>query len=835
MTTLSTAWRLAWRDLRGGVGGLPVLLGCLALGVAVIAGVGSLSSGIQAGLEADARTLLGGDIAIRRTHRALDEAPRDWITPRAAAQTETVNMRAMASANERRTLVELKAVDQVYPILGEMTLDPPQPLDAALANFGAVAEPALMARLGIEVGDAVAVGEQMFTVRASIVREPDRLASAFSLGPRLMIKYGDLDATGLVQPGSLIRYYLKLRLANDLTPVAFMEDFDAAFPDGDWRVRSADQAQPGLRTFIHRLTLYLVLIGLTALLVGGVGVAGAARSHLETRTRTIATLKCLGAPPGLVFRTYLLQTLLLATVGIVFGVFIGAVMPWVIAPLIADRLPIAAQLTVYPEPLMLAAVFGLLSTLVFTIWPLARAADVPAAGLFRHVVTPPEGPPRRIYLITTGLFAILFGGLAIFTAGDRWIGIWFVGGAVASMVLFRIAGWLLMRLVRRLAQRRRGSLRFALTNLGRTGAATPSTVLSLGIGLAVLVAIALIEGNLQSLVTEQVPEEAPAFFFIDIQRDQSEGFENLVDTIDGASNVEQVPMLRGRIIAINGTPVRDAQIAPTSQWLVRSDIGFTFSATQPERADVVAGEWWPADYQGPPLISFGEESALGLGVGLGDQLTFNILGRTVDAEIANLRRIDWRDLGINFVTVLSPGVLDGAPYTYLATARATEEAETPLLNALGDRFANVSAIPVRGVLDAMNKVIGAIGTAISATASVTLLTSMLVLAGVIAAGRQARIYDSVVMKVLGATRGDVLRAYLLEYALLGLVSGLLAAIIGSIAAWAFVTQLLDTDWTFFADRTALTVVTGMVITTVLGFLGTWRALGQKPAPILRTP
>ena len=835
MNELATAWRLAWRDLRGGVGGLPVLIGCLALGVGVIAGVGSLSAGIQAGLEADARSLLGGDIAVRRTHRPLEPAQRDWIAPRAAAETETINMRAMASANERRTLVELKAVDQAYPILGTMTLDPPQPLDRALADYGAVAESALMARLGINVGDTVSVGDQSFTVRAAIVREPDRLASAFSLGPRLMIKDGDLDATGLVQPGSLIRYYLKLRLADGLTPDGFIEKFDAAFPDGDWRVRSADQAQPGLRRFIHRLTLYLVLIGLTALLVGGVGVAGAARSHLETRTRTIATLKCLGAAPGLVFRTYLLQTLLLAAVGILVGISVGAGLPWLIAPLIADRLPVAAQLTLYPEPLLLSAVFGLLSTLVFTIWPLARAADVPAAGLFRHVVAPPDGPPRRVYLVSTVLFALLFGALAIFTAGDRWIGIWFVGGAVVSMLLFRVAGWLLMRLVRRLAQRQRGSLRFALTNLGRAGAATPSTVLSLGIGLAVLVAIALIEGNLQSLVTEQVPEEAPAFFFIDIQRDQSEGFAALVDTIDGASAVEQVPMVRGRIIAINGTPVRDAEIAPSSQWLVRSDIGFTFAATKPERANVVAGEWWPADYQGPPVISFGEDSAQGLGVGLGDRLTFNILGRTVEAEIANLRRIDWRDLGINFVTVLSPGVLDGAPYSYIATARATEAAETPLLNALGARFANVSAIPVRGVLDAMNKVIGAIGTAIGATASVTLLTSMLVLAGVIAAGRQARIYDSVVMKVLGATRGDVLRAYLLEYALLGLVAGLLAALVGSVAAWAFVTQLLDTSWTFFANRTALTVLTGMAITTVLGFLGTWRALGQKPAPILRTP
>lgn len=839
MTPPITGWRtaanLAWRDLRGGVSGLPVLVGCLALGVAVIAAVGSLSSAIEAGLQADARTLLGGDVAVRRPHRALDGEARQWVEDQSAAFTDTISMRAMANGGDRRALVELKAVDAHYPLLGAVVLEPAQSLGDALSEHGAVAEKALLARLGIAVGDTLRVGDTTFTVRAEIVREPDRLASVFSLGPRLMIDQPGLASTGLVQPGSLIRYYTKLQLDSAVAPADFIARFEDAFPDGDWRVRSADQAQPGLRTFISRLTLYLVLIGLTALLVGGVGVAGAARSHLESRTATIATLKCLGATPRVIFRIYLIQTILLAGVGIGVGVALGASVPWLISPLVADRLPVAAKLALYPIPLMLAATFGFLSALLFTIWPLARAGDVPAGGLFRHVVTPPEGLPAWPYVLVTVFLAASFGMLVIFTAGDRIVGLWFVGGAAVSMATFRIAGWLLTRLAGRLARERRGTARFALGNLGRPGAATPNTVQSLGIGLAVLVAITLIEGNLQTLVTERVPEKAPAFFFIDIQRDQAEGFAALIETIDGIDHVEKVPMLRGRITAINGTPARDADVAPSSRWLLRSDIGFTFVGPKPARAKVVDGDWWPEDYQGAPVVSVGEESAHGLGVGIGDRLTYNILGRTVEAEVANLRRIDWGDLGINFVNVLAPGVLDGAPYSYVATARASVAAEAPLLNALGERFPNISAIPVRAVLEAMNRVIGAIGTAIGATAAITLLTSMLVLAGVVAAGRQARIYDSVVLKVLGATRGDVARAYVLEYAILGLVAGALAALIGSFVAWAFVTLLLDVEWTFFADRAAITVVASVIITTVLGFLGTWRALGQKPAPVLRTP
>jgi putative ABC transport system permease protein len=829
------AARLAWRDLRGGVSGLPILIGCLALGVAVIAAVGSLSNAIEAGLQADARTLLGGDIAVRRPHRALDGAAQAWVENEAVALTNTISMRAMAEGGERRALVELKAVDGAYPNLGAMELKPAMPLAEALADNGAVAETALLARLGIAIGDTLRVGDAELTIRAEIVREPDRLASVFSLGPRLMVDEAGLAATGLVLPGSLIRYYTKLLLPPGGDPSDFVTRFADAFPEGDWRVRTSDQAQPGLRTFINRLTLYLVLIGLTALLVGGVGVAGAARGHLESRTATIATLKCLGATPRLIFRTYLLQTIMLAAVGVGVGVLLGAGMPWVIGPLVADRLPVAAKLAIYPIPLVLAATFGFMSALLFTIWPLARAGDVPAGGLFRHVVTPPEGLPAWRYVAATVLLAAAFGVLVIFTAGDKIVGLWFVGGAAVSMAVFRLSGWLLTRFAGRLARHRRGTARFALGNLGRPGAATPSTVQSLGIGLAVLVAITLIEGNLQTQVTERVPEEAPAFFFIDIQRDQADGFATLVEGIDGVDNVEKTPMLRGRITAINGTPSHEAKVAPGSRWLLRSDIGFTTMADRPARANVVEGEWWPADYHGAPIVSLGEEAAHGLGVKIGERLTYNILGRTVEAEVANLRRIDWGDLGINFVNVLAPGVLDGAPYAYVATARATEAAEAPLLNALGEHFPNISAIPVRAVLAAMNQVIGAIGSAIGATAGVTLLTSMLVLAGVIAAGRQARIYDSVVLKVLGATRGDVLRAYVLEYAVLGLVAGALAAAIGSLAAWAFVTQLLDVEWTFFADRAGLTVLASILITTALGFLGTWRALGQKPAPVLRTP
>jgi putative ABC transport system permease protein len=829
------ACRLALRDLRGGVRGLPVFVACLALGVAAIAGIGSLTAAIQAALDADARVLLGGDVDIRRSHLPIDAEARAWVEARARAISDTVRMRAMAVAGERRALVELKAVDAAYPLLGAMTLEPPMPLGEALAGAGAVADTALLARLGLALGDEIALGEARFTLSATIQREPDRLASPFSLGPRLMIAASELAATGLVRRGSLIRYHTKLVLREGVDAAAVIEALDTAFPDADWRLRDPSRAQPGLRAFIDRLAMYLVLIGLTALMVGGIGVASAVQGHLASRMDTIATLKCLGAAPALVFRVYALQMLTIAAFGIVVGTAAGAALPWPLAPVIAERIGIAARVTIYPAPLGSAALTGLLAAALFTLWPLAVASEQPAARLFRRLVSTSAGRPRRRHVLMTAVLASALALLAVYGAGDHGIGWWFVGGALAATALLWAAGWLLVRAARALARRCHGALRFALGSLGRPGSAAPWTVLALGVGLSVLVAIGAVEGSLRDALAERLAGEAPAFFFIDIQRDQVEPFARLVETVPGAGGIEHAPMLRGRLIAINGTPVRELDIPPHSRWLVRTDIGLTFADAIPDRVRLAEGEWWPERYTGPPLVSFDAESARGIGLGVGDRVAFSILGRRVEAEIANLRRVDWNDIAIHFVVMFAPGVLERAPYATVATARASEAAEAPLVAAVGERFPNVSAIPVRAILEAGARVVAAIATALSIAAGVTLVAGVLVLAGVVAAGRRARLYDSVVLKVLGATRGDVLRAYLVEHALLGLAAGAFAAAIGGLAAWAFVTGFLELEWTFRPARAAATVLAGAAIATVVGFAGTWRALGQKPAPILRAP
>ncbi|MEJ0070785.1 MAG: FtsX-like permease family protein [Pseudomonadota bacterium] len=796
------ALRLARRELRGGIRGFRIFLACLTLGVFAIAAVGSISAAVITGLERDARVILGGDITLRLLHRPATPEQLDWVTRRAATVSRSVEMRAMARAVDgaRRTLVELKAVDDLYPLYGSLEVAPALPRAALFERRdgvpGAAVEASLATRLDLKLGDRIHIGDGLFELRALITREPDRGVSAIDFGPRIMIAIDALDDTALIQPGSLVEYHYRLRLPPGVAASAFKAALHRDLPDVGWRVRDFGQATPGVDRFVQRISLFLTLVGLTALLVGGVGVGNAVRSYLDSKTATIATLKCVGAPGALVFRVYLLLVLALAGVGVAIGVALGA-----LAPLLADRalgavLPVPIALGVYPVPLLSAALFGGLTAVAFSLWPLARAREIQAASLFRDVVAPARGRPRLGYLVAIVAAIGLLAGLAVWSAPDRFLAAWFVVGAAASFLAFRLLASGLIRLAGAFGRPRNPRLRLALGNLRRPGAPTASVVLSLGLGLTVLVIVALIEGNLSRQVQERLPERAPSFFFIDIQPDQLAAFEQLVTGFPGVTSVQEVPMLRGRIMRLNGEPVERATVVPDARWALDSDRGLTYAATPPAGTRIVDGSWWPPDYAGPPLVSFDAGLAHGMGLKVGDTLTINLLGRSVDARIANLREIDWSSLGLNFTMVFAPGLLESAPHTHLAVAYASPAAEEPLLRAVTDRFTNVSAIRVKDALAAINAILEAIAIAARITAAVTLVAGILVLAGAMVAGHQRRVYDAVVLKVLGATRRDLVGAYLIEYGLLGLATAVIAGGIGTLAAWLVVTRIMHAEWCF---------------------------------------
>jgi len=847
---LPLPFRIAARELRGGLKGFKIFLACLTLGVAAIASVGSVSSALMRGLAEEGQTILGGDVGFEIVHRETNDEERAWlnaVVERGGVLTKMADMRAMGRAvkNTERTLVELKAVDDFYPLYGEVTLASGQALDEALARdgdgaFGAVVEPSLLERLGLETGDELNVGNHTFVIRSAIDNEPDRVAGGFAIGPRVMISDEALVETGLITVGSLVDYEYRLRLPpaeqTNEAVAAFVEDTKEALPDSGWRIRDRSNSAPGIRRTVGQVALFLTLVGLTALIVGGVGVGNAIKSYIDKKREVIATFKCLGAPGGLIFQIYFLQVMAIALVGVAIGLAIGAMVPMLAQASLADLLPVPTEFAVHTGPLVLAAIYGIVTAVAFAVWPLARARDIPAAGLFRDIVAPASRWPRPFYIfLTLGSLATL-AVLAVALTEDyqRMFAIWFLVGTAAAFGVLLLTADLMMWVAKKAGRPKMPSLRIALANLYRPGAPTGSVVLSLGLGLTLLVTISLIDGNITRQVATQLPDRAPSFFFVDMQKAQLEPFNAILDDTDGIQNVNRVPMIRGPIVAVNGVRSGDVEATPDTRWALRGDRGFTYSAGLPAGSEIVEGEWWSEDYAGPPLVSFTKDLADGWGIGIGDTLTIDVLGREITAEIASLREVTWQTGGINFILVFSPGMLDNAPQTILSTVTMDEAGELELQRRVTDAFPNVTSIRVKEAISSVSSLLEDLVLAVRATSVVTIIAGILVLAGAMAAGHRHRVYDSVVLKVLGATRARVLGAYALEYALLGFGTAVIAGSAGTLAAYLVITQVMQAEWAFLPVTMAVTVIGATVITMGFGLVGTWSALSRKAAPILRS-
>ena len=837
LAPLILSLRLARRELRGGLKGFRLFLLCLALGVGAIAAVGMLTEALVRGLHADGGKLLGGDVELRLSHRQWKPHHRDYVASQAKISYVT-ELQTMARGNAKsRALVELKGVDDFYPHYGRLTLKAGGELSEALTHrdgvWGAVVEPPVLRRLKLALGDRIELGAIQVEVRGVIDREPDRGADGFMLGPRIMVALPVVAKTGLITDGSLVRYRYRLKLDEGVGLLDFKRALRKQFPRAGWRVRDVRNGAPGLKRFVDRMRFFLTLVGLTSLLVGGLGIANAVKAYLDTKTGTIATLKCLGAPAHLVFMTYLWQVLALAGLGTAVGLLLGTLSPLVLSELIANVLPFKAAIGIYWPPLVLASVYGILTALCFALWPLAVAREIPAGALFRNLVVPTHMRPRLKYLLAILAAASALATITIATAEITRFAVMFVFGVTAALGLFLIVGMGLKDLLRRLPRSRRPSLRLALANLSRPGAATVSVTLSFGLGLSVLVTMMVLRANIEYQVAERLPDEAPAYFFLDILPSQAPDFDKTALSVAGVRDINKVPWLRGRITKVNGIAADKIKPDPGTGWVLRGDRGITYTPVAPKNSTIVEGKWWPADYNGSPLLSLDVRAARGLKIGIGDSMTVNVMGREITARIANLRRIDWGTFGLNFVLVFSPGLLSSAPHTFVATAKADEASELALEVAITDRFRNITAIRVRDALDAINRILGNISIAVRATASVTLLAGILVLAGALAAGHRRRVYDSVVLKVLGARRADIMKAYLLEYALLGLITAGLASLVGVIFAHHIVTRVYNATWYFPPATVAWTIALSLVVSVAAGLIATWAALSQKPAPLLR--
>jgi putative ABC transport system permease protein len=840
----SLSIRYALRELRGGLRGFYVFIACIALGVMAIAGVGSVAASLSDGLAREGRTLLGGDVSFVLFQREAKPAEVAFLRSRGELSS-AATLRGMArTADGRLALVEMKAVDGNYPMLGSVSLSPDMPIPDLLAErdgaFGAAADPTLLARLDLKIGDRVTIGDATFQIRSVVDAEPDKLAGGIGLGPRFLVSETALRTTGLLQPGSLVRWIYRVKLPdgadNDRAMNALIDDARKAAPEAGWEVRSRANASPQLERTISRFTQFLTLVGLAALLVGGVGVANAVKSHIDRRLEVIAAFKALGATGRDVFVIYLAQVVMLAGLGSMIGLAAGAALPFIIVGLFGSLLPLPVVPAIHPVELALAFVYGLLTALAFGLWPLGRVHDVPVAALFREAVSAEWHRPRWRYLALMAVVIALLIAVVIGLSFDRRIAAVFVATSVLVFALLRGIAASVMALARRLPRTRFPMLRLAITNIYRPGALTPSVVLSLGLGLAVLVTITQIDGTLRRQFLAALPDRAPSFFFIDIPSSEAARFADFLKTTEPQSTVEDVPMLRGRIVAARGVKAEDLDPSADSEWVLQSDRGLTYTGEIPKGSKIVEGAWWGPAYDGPPLVSIEKKIADGLKLKLGDEIVVNVLGRDIPAKIGNMRTIDWQGLGINFVLVFSPGAFKGAPHTHIATlteAHPGSITDSRIIKEVADAFPMVTSVRVREVMETIGAVVSNLALAIRGASAVTLISAVLVLGGALAAGHRHRVYDAVILKTLGATRVRLLGAYALEYLMIGFATAVFGVLAGSLAAWLIVTRLMTLSFEWQAGSAAIVVAAALVVTVGLGLAGTLLALNQKPATVLR--
>ncbi|MGC2856893.1 ABC transporter permease [Novispirillum sp. DQ9] len=819
MNTLRMALRLAARDLRGGLGGLWILIAGVALGVALMAAVGTLAGGVLDAMRAGARESVGGDVSLRLFHAPPTPAQREALEGFGAVST-VAELRARVAG----TLAEVKAVDEAWPLVGTVRLRGGDPLADALAPRAGVWGAVVGDDLADRLGQRLALGAVEVEVRAVLAHEPDRAFRAFTLGPRLIVAQSALDLSGLAGPGAAVYWYSRLRLPEGTEGAAVLAALEQRFPDAGWRMVNAADGIPGVERTVDIARTLFVLAGLGILLIGGVGVGAAVRAALSARRPTIATLKALGAERRLVFLAFLSQVMAASLLAVAVGLAAGTGLAALARPLAGAWAPAGV---VHGPALLAAAAVGLLAALLFALPPLSAAAGARPPEVWRGVAPPRAGARTRWAVGTVG--AILVALLAAWTGMPLAVAA-FAGVALVVTGLLGGVGAALAAVSRRLARAAGGpARRLAWANLGRPEAPTTGLVVAFGLGLTLLVSIAVLGDAALRHVGETLPTRAPALVALNLRPAEAAAVAALGGGQGGGQGggVEVAPFLHARISRLNGVPVGDAAVPRSVAWAVRGDRGLSWRAAPPA-GEIVAGRWWAEDYRGPPLASVDARVAGRLGLAVGDTLTLAMPHGAVTATVANLRRMDWAGLDLDFPVLLSPPA-EPPPHSLVAALWA-EPAALPEVEArLAVIAPDAPVVRVGEVLSALGGFVADVRRALLGIGGLALVAAAVVLAGAVAASLRQRRREAAVLHALGVGRGQLARVAVLEFVLLGAAVAGLAVPLGLAVAAGVVAAALPDAPVPVAPGLALAVTVGAAAVAGLAAVGAGVAL--RPATV----
>lgn len=836
------------RESRGARGRMAFFVACLAVGVAAVVGTGSLVHAVESAVSSNARKLLAADLALESRSplpdavTALLPSGDDDAAGRTTRVIELVTMAAAAdgASSGRSRLVELRAIDGVYPYYGDLVLDPPGSLDTLLDDESAAVGPELLSALGLDVGDAITLGGARFRVATRVLEEPDRLEFSLAMGPRVLVTRGGLDRTSLLRFGSRVDYKTLVEVPGATLDEldALRDTLEAAVPTGERvRVRTWRDSQENVQRGVERVERYLGLAALLSLVMGGTGVAQIVRAWLAGRTQGVAVLRCLGFRPREILVLYLGHVALLASVGCLVGATLGALLPAIVAHFAGDLLPLDQLPLLDPAALLRGVALGLGIALLFALPPLSAIWRVSPARVLRAEAAPL--PSNRIVsalsalLLVSGLF-----GAAYVQGRDVELAAGFTGGLLALALTLALASRAVMVLVGRLPRARLSPyLLHGMGALARPGAGTTGAIVALGLGVLVVMDMALVRDRLGDDLGGVVPADAPTAFLVDIQPDQWDGVHAILEQ-HGATRIDSVPVVMARLSAVKGRSVQELLEEAhehghggRSEWRLTREQRLTWLDALPSDNTLVEGALW-SDPEHAEL-SLEKGFADDLDVGVGDTLTFDVQGVPIELLVTSLRTVEWRSFGINFFLVVEPGVLEQAPHYRIAAVRLPSDERAATQDALVGACPNVAFLDIADILTRVMDLMERLAFGVRVLGTFTIVTGLLVLAGAIGSTTLRRAREAALLKTLGVTRAGVVALFASEYALQGAVAGAVGGAFAVALSSVFLEQVLELDAQIPWLALPAAVLFAALMATLCGVAASWRALSAPPIDTLR--
>ena len=830
--------KLSLRELKGSFNEFKIVMISIFLGVFIITAVGSLSKNLIYEINNKSSELLGGDFELSTTYQEFPIKIKKWLEKNGKT-SQIVELRTMLTSNQsvgvKRRIVELKAVDQNWPLIGIPIIVPNKSINKSLKmnnnNNGALIDASLKKQLEIQVGDVLQLGKTKIQISGIIKKEPDRMFSFATFGSRLLISNATLKASGLVIPGSLVKYKIKFIPYNKNIDLSFLKKFVSGT---NISIKNIKNSTTNFNSFIEKTSLFISLVGLITLLISGVGISNGVKGYLIKKIKNIAIFKTLGAQNSTVFKIYFFQIIFIFLISIIPALIAGISIPFLLKTIISDSFLSSFEPFIFLEPIIISFLFGLIVCILFTIIPIAKTYEIKPIQLLRlsahHSLNNYSKKISALILIL--IFALCF--LIFKLTIDLKLSVYIFGVVLISFLILKGMTNLLFLSFRKLKFRIGSLLEIARKSLIRPDTFAKSIVISFSIGLALLITLNIIEESLDYKISNTINKQAPNYFLIDIQPNQINQVKAMTSKFIGEDSLNAQPMLRGRVTSINNIKVENLKINKDVNWVLKRDRAFSWSNKTPKNVKIISGKWWPQDYTGPLLLSIGDKVAKGLNVKIGDKIEFNILGRNFEAEIFNTREIIWQNMDINFIFILSKNKIQNAPHSWIATTTtANKEMNNTLIEKIVSNFSNISSVSVEETYVAIKSILNLLITIVNSIALVTLLSGVIVLAGILNVSKKDKLYEVAIFKILGASPKKIIFLWLQEFLIIGLMASLISILIGMSVSFILVTYIFQIDYYFnYITLMTLSLIVPFLI-TIVSFLKMLKLIYSKPLDVLR--